>query len=522
MAIHRALWALVFAIATQISDALVMEFGEHDGARSMLFTPLCLVPVLASTAEQMHTPSYQFSLEKGGTIDGTVEVAAVQDVQGRLPLLGVGEPVEEMKRILNTSRKTGLQIRRSSRYVKSNHDHHNWIQLIQNIRKWVSDWGRGVSDDAKGEEASPAMAESQPLDNVYLMILSKPQWDLYLSSHPDDQVEPSEVVDKFVFSSHFAAEMRIPITEVGQPVTFKFKAKTTDRFFALLFNADERKLVLRGKVRFVNPGNDHLPVEMKHFRAVIVFWEIVFVTSGALSVMYLALFHARKAVLSSYLVAFNFTFVSLYLRLDRQLLDSIRATGTYSNILWTVAHLVKRLHENCLLAVMVLLALGWKVHREHLTGIEFRMVFSVAAASTVVGFIEVLFNGVDVSRYLVNTLAFIVMLMASNFNTLVIRTRVVDESLSPQTGIFYSYLKVYKIFKVSFFAYIFKPAIYSTVRTMCLQSSAEQNFIWDEHFMLFMDLLFDYVVYCLYFLAFMPISQLPLFKHLLATHSRLE
>ncbi|GFE55437.1 lung seven transmembrane receptor [Babesia ovis] len=513
--------ALLFlwTLAVAGSNALVMELNEQDGPQVDVRIPLCYVPVLGSASEQLYTPRYQFSLVEGGTIAGTIEVASV--VEDSVSTLGKrsSELVGSLKDgMLPVNPKTPLRVRRRFITERYHQDHNSWVQLLYNIYRWLF-YRDGTEQKDTGLSGINKVSDKQALDNVYILLLSRAKWDLYSSAAYEEYLQPAKGKDRFVLTSHIVADMRIPITKVGQPVEFSFRAKEPDRFVLMLFNADERKLMLKGQIEFVNPGGDHLPTEMKYFAPVVSFWESVYRVTGVLALAYLIL-HARgKANVVNYIMAVNFLFVGAYLRLDRTLMDSLVETGKFSNILWTFTHMVRRLHENCLMAILLLLALGWKVVRTHLTGMEYRVVLSVATFSAIGGFIEILVFGVDISRSLVHTMAFIAILIATNFNILLIRARVVDESLNAEAGMAYAHLKAYNLFKIGFFAAILKPEVYSIVRSMCLQITGEHSFIWDEHFMLFIDLFFDYIIYCVYFVAFIPIAQLPLFKHLFATRS---
>ncbi|ORM42302.1 uncharacterized protein BXIN_1545 [Babesia sp. Xinjiang] len=516
MEVAAVLMALVIPFAMHSIDAIIIELREYDDPKEALRTPICSVPVLGSTSEQLYTPKYQFSLGKGGTIKGSIGVVRVVDNNVSLALRKPEELAEVLKSgIFHSNANSAFKVRRRAFAEWNNQDHYNWFQLMYNLYKWVFCKDRRKNQDPLLAE-DHVLSETEILDNVYILLMSKSKWDLYVSSLSEEHLQPAKGSNKFVVTSHVFADLRIPITALGKQETFIFQAEETDRFVLMLLNPDERKLVMKGEISFLNPGSDHLPMEMKHFKAVIVFWEVIYAISGILAFAYLLLRLRSDAQMVNYIMAINFAFVTLYLRLDTLLLDSIMKTGTYSNIVWTMTHVVKRLHENSLLATLVLLALGWKMGRENLSALEFRIVCSVTAFSCVVGFIEILIFGVDVSRNVVHTVAFISILIASNFNILMIRARIVDEPLNSDVGVAYAQLKAYNIFKIGFFVSVMKPELYSIVSAMCLQSSGEQNFIWDEHFMLFFDLFFDYLLYCLYFMAFMPAQQLPLFKHLFA------
>ncbi|KAK1935953.1 putative membrane protein [Babesia divergens] len=519
MAAHCVVWVLLATIA----DALIIDINDNNGSVDALATYVCNVPVLGSTLEQFPTPNYQFSLARGGIIEGTLVVSSAAESSDQLDGGKPRNTVDDVKKMFaSEQRNRSIQLRQRFKARKTFENHYNWLSLARNaFNLFFSSHASGLPAQ-ESDVARNDLKDKRVLDNVYLILLSKAQFDSYFSSDYENLTEPARNSNQFVYNSHIIADMRIPIPAIGEPITFSYKARDVDRFALIIFNADERQLLFNGKVTFLNPGNDHLPVEMKYYKDVITFWEVVYLLTGFCFMVYLLVFCESTAKVVNHMLALNFLMVALYLQLDRALLRSIRETGSYSGILWTLAHLVRRFHEIYIMTTLVLLALGWKVLREHLTETEVRIVLSVCTFSSVVGFIEILVNGIDVSRYVVNTMSFIAILIATNFNTIVIHSRVIEESLSVQAGLAYSLMKTYGSFRIAFFAYIFKPILYSSLRAMCLQLSAEQVFVWDEHLMLFLDLMFNYCVYCIYFVAFMPISQLPLFKHLFATDTQCE
>ncbi|GBE62440.1 lung seven transmembrane receptor [Babesia ovata] len=514
----RTAWVFALTIALSVVDALVLELRVDDGPRTDLITPIYSMPILAATSEHIEIPNYLFALDKGGSIEGTVKVVSVQDTQ---VMMSKGKETRSgINRTLGAHWTSAIQFRPRIGGYKTNRDHYSWIHLIYNIYNWALGGGSGKVDESAVNSVKGI--PTQTLDNVYLVIMSKLQWDLYFTSRSEQQIEPSKGSSQFIASGYFVADMRIPIPAVGQSVDFTYKVKSTGTFVILLFNANERKLLLDGKVTLMNPNNEHLSVEMKYYRGVLTLWTVVYATTGICALLYLIFWVGRTAKGLNYVLAVNFLCVAIYLQLDRQLVHSIIETGTYPNILWTMTHLVKRVHENCLLATLVLLSLGWQMIRETLTPTEFRTVIVVAIFACVNEFIEILVNGIDVARFAIGSVVFITNIIALNINQLIIRARIIDESLTMQTGLAYGQLKAYNIFKASIFAGAFKPVVYSLVRTFCFKTSAEQMFIWDEHFMLFIDLMFDYAIYCTYFAAFMRISQPPLFKHLFPQYSTLQ
>lgn len=512
--------ALCIVLLGLVTEGLFIDVSTVGDNVSGLHINLCNVPVLASAAEQLPIYSFQFSLEKGGTLEGGIafKVNKTEDD---------GSAVVTSADVTNSLggnaifRQPGHSIQIRSRFTSARGlgNQYTVYQLLQHVYSWLFGPKKEQQPVEATDSNDPLMANSADLDNVYILLLSSAQLEAYMASDYQKQIEASKNKRGYVYNSNIAAEIHVPASAGRFYTKFLYKAKETDRFALFIFNADLKKISIKGMVSFVNPGNDHLPVEMKYYYEVLTFWEVVFILTGILTFNYLTFCCHTTAKMVNYLLAFNFVLVAFYLQLDRYVLLSIKKSGTYSNILWTSVHLLRRLHEIYLRTILILLALGWKVIRDRISEMENRMLITFGVFSCIIGFIEILVNGIDVSRYIINTATFIAILIATNFNTLILQSRLTDEGLNQNAGVSYAIMKSYNIFRLGFFAFVFKPLFYSSFRGICLQLSSERYFVWDEHIMLFLDLMYDHAVYCLCFFAFIPASEIPLFKHVLADSS---
>ncbi|EKX72680.1 conserved hypothetical protein [Theileria equi strain WA] len=500
-------WLLSFAIALPIIESYTLDLSTLKNIHGEVITHLCEIPLLAVSSEELATPFYFFSLEKGGRIFGYAKITSAGKLDDGLIIPdddGTNTQTSE-----DTAREKSRQRPKafdfSWRTVKGRKygNHHNWVHLLATI--FGSDKEENVIEDDD---------QDSTVDNLYLILFSQAQWELYLSTSPLSKVQPSKNKRGFVYYSNMISSMRIPLTKVGDTVSFGFEAPEPNRYVLVLFNTDQRKLSFEGYIRFINPKSLHLPIELAYHFDVLKFWTLIFLSASIISLFYLFAIRSFRPKSINYLLALNFLFYSTFLFLDMLMVNSIRETGNYTKPIWALAHLLKRFHEIFILLILVLVALGWKIMRESLSVVESQLITSISAVSVLMGFVEVLISGFDVSRYLVHAIACICILVATNFNIVIINSRISDDGLSPYAGSAYSNMKKYNNFRIIFFTYILKPAIFSSIRFICLQPSINQMIIWDEHLNLFLGVCFDFVTYLFLFINFLPRTNKGLFGHL--------
>lgn len=500
-------WPLLLAIALPLIESYTFDLSTLKNVDGEVITHLCELPLLAVSSEELASPFYFFSLEKGGRIFGYAKIRSAGKLDDSLVISDDDNSRTHLPEDLSKSgsrRKPKAfdfcwKTSRGKRYG----NHHNWLHLFAII------FGGDKEEDENVKDYDETL-----VDNLYLVLFSRSQWELYLSTSPLSKVQPSRNKRGFVYYSNMISSLRIPLTKVGDTVSFGFEATEPNRYVLVLFNTDQRKLSLEGYIRFINPKGLHLTVEMVYHHDVLKFWTSVFVSASVLSLFYLFAIRNFRPKSVNYMLALNFFFYSTFLFLDMMLLNSVQEKGHYPKYLWALAHLLKRFHEIYILLLLVLIALGWKIIRESLSVVESQLITSISVVSVLMGFVEVLISGFDVSRYLVHAIACICILVATNFNIVIINSRISDEGLSPYAGSAYSHVKKFNNFRIIFFTYILKPAIFSSIRFICLQPSINQMAIWDEHLNLFLGIGFDFITYLLLFLNFLPRTNKGLFGHL--------
>eukprot|EP00375_Theileria_parva_P000919 XP_763589.1 hypothetical protein [Theileria parva strain Muguga] len=354
------------------------------------------------------------------------------------------------------------------------------------------------------------------IDNVYLILFSHSQWQLYLSNGPYETVQPSRNSRGYVYYSSAMSKLRVPITKVSDTITFQFVSDQPDRYILLLLNPDQRKMTLEGYVRFENPTSHNLPLELKHHFHILATWFFVYLISFVISSIYLHLY-VQSASKANYCLSLNYLLYTSFLILDLVIIYFVRLTDRIPRYIWAISHIFKRLHEIYILTLLVVLSLGWKVLRDTLSSLEFQLISSITLICILMGLVEVAVSGFDISRYLVHAIACICILMATNFNIVLINTRIADEGLTPQAAVAYQHMKLFSNFRILFFVHMFKPAIFSLIRFV-LQPTLDQVIIWDQHLNLFIDLSFDFTVYTLLFLNFLQTDK-GLFNHILQNSS---
>uniref|UniRef100_A0A3B0N9A1 Cleavage and polyadenylation specificty factor, subunit, putative n=1 Tax=Theileria annulata TaxID=5874 RepID=A0A3B0N9A1_THEAN len=370
-----------------------------------------------------------------------------------------------------------------------------------------------VLKDTTTSDTPHDLDEELIVDNAYLILFSQSQWQLYLSNGPYDVVQPSRNGRGYVYFSNVISKLRIPITKVGDTVTFQYVSDQPDRYILLLFNPDQRRMTLEGYVRFENLNSYNLPLEMKYHFQIFTLWFFIYLFSFVISALYLYFFVESNVKKVNYCLSLNYLLYTTFLLLDLVIIYIVRLSDKVPKYIWAFSHIFKRLHEIYILTLLVLLSLGWRILRDSLSSIEIQLISSISLVCILMGFVEVAVSGFDISRYLVHAIACICILMATNFNIVLINTRIVDEGLTPQAGVAYQHMKIFSNFRILFFVYMFKPAIFSLIRFVCLQPTLDQVIIWDQHLNLFIDLVFDFTVYTLLFFNFIPKDK-GLFNHI--------
>ncbi|CAE7492020.1 Gpr107, partial [Symbiodinium pilosum] len=117
------------------------------------------------------------------------------------------------------------------------------------------------------------------------------------------------------------------------------------------------------------------------------------------------------------------------------------------------------------LMTFLLLSLGWKVLRSSLDVSEIRFAVAVSIISFYLGVFQVACtttatcSGYQLSRYILHSLCFLVVIVAMNFNLQKLVSAIAEAPASLESGKLYRKLSAYYIFRWVFLAFIIAPTV---------------------------------------------------------------
>merc|ERR1711920_369026 len=133
-----------------------------------------------------------------------------------------------------------------------------------------------------------------------------------------------------------------------------------------------------------------------------------------------------------------------------------------SDIGWQLVDKVQTILE---LMMFLLIALGWKFLRGTLNVTEVRFAVGISLISFYLGIFEVACttqstcSGYQLSRYILHSLCYLVVIVAMNFNLQMIFAQITDAPASLESGKLYRKHSAYKVFRWIFLAFIIAPTV---------------------------------------------------------------
>jgi len=117
------------------------------------------------------------------------------------------------------------------------------------------------------------------------------------------------------------------------------------------------------------------------------------------------------------------------------------------------------------LMMFLLIALGWKFLRGTLNITEVRFAVAISAISFYLGVFEVACttvstcSGYQLSRYILHSLCYLVIIVAMNFNKQMIYAQITDAPASLESGKLYRKHQAYELFRWIFLMFIIAPTV---------------------------------------------------------------
>jgi len=293
-----------------------------------------------------------------------------------------------------------------------------------------------------------------PVNNTYLVMLSRNQREEWRSL-------PVLTPEQTGFLVSFWR------SDLGSGVMadFQVKAPRSDRYDIGVLNVEGQLLKLNVELSIVNPGGEHLPLQEIGLAHVLFACSVLFLVSSAVLVLTLLIVPGRGWTALHLLIVIVWLLKSLVLLLEWHDKVQVSRYGSDTVIGALGWQLLDKAQEIMELMMFLLLALGWKYLRGSLNITEIRFAVGVSVISFYLGVFEVacttqeMCSGYQLSRYILHSLCYLVIIVAMNFNLQMLHSQLMDAPASIQAGKLYRMHSAYKAFRWIFLSFIVAPTV---------------------------------------------------------------
>merc|ERR1712232_1020266 len=156
------------------------------------------------------------------------------------------------------------------------------------------------------------------------------------------------------------------------------------------------------------------------------------------------------------------------------------SNSTLGQVGWQLLEKVQTILE---LMLFLLIALGWKFLRGTLNVTEKRFAVGISVISFYLGVFEVACttrsscSGYQLSRYILHSLCYLVVIVAMNFNLQMINTQLSESPASPESGKLYRKHLAYKVFRWTFLAFIIAPTFEKLMKVAVMPWNAKWLYV---------------------------------------------
>jgi len=230
-------------------------------------------------------------------------------------------------------------------------------------------------------------------------------------------------------------------------------------------NPMRQKLELQGTVSLVNPGDEELPLEGVEVPKVLIWTSGLFATTCALFCVLLMSWwrQSRSAIHGLMILVLLVKSVVLFLHwCDMMLVSRNGRHSAISVISWQLLDKVQTILE---LMMFLLVSLGWKFLRPSLNAAEVRFAVGISVISFYMGIFEAVCKtkatcgGYKLSRYILHSLCYLVVIVAMNFNLQMVQAQISDAPATQEAGKLYQKLRAYQHFRWIFLVFIIAPTV---------------------------------------------------------------
>jgi len=307
------------------------------------------------------------------------------------------------------------------------------------------------------------LQNEQPANNTYLMVLTHAQWAAWRRVQPQTLPKAGSSHNDGL-NSYLISYWRTGINDRVR-ASFRINAPEKNRYHIGVLNAQQMMLKLKGELSLVNPGGEQLSLQEQGVPGVLLWASALFFAScGLFSVLLLAASRrgrtAMHLVMSAVLLLKGI--VLLLWWCDCMQVSRTGSSTVIGNIGWQLLDKVQTILE---LMMFLLIALGWKFLRGTLNITEVRFAVGISVISFYLGVFEVACktastcSGYQLSRYILHSLCYLVVIVAMNFNLQMIYAQITDAPASLESGKLYRKHQAYKLFRWIFLMFIIAPTV---------------------------------------------------------------
>lgn len=309
------------------------------------------------------------------------------------------------------------------------------------------------------------LRNERPINNTFIMVLTHDHWLAWRHLEQPPLTGSGGENGGTSLNSFMVSHWRSFFYDSLQ-VSFRVTAPTKDRYHVGILNAQQQAFRLTGTLTMVNPGGRQLPLQDEDVPPILLWTSGLFFVSCLVFALVLAVASTRRSRTTMHLVMGATLFLKgcvLFLWwFDYLQVAKMGYSSGGAQVTWQLLEKVQSILE---LMMFLLIALGWKFIRPSLNQTEVRFAVGISVISFYLGVFEVACttastcSGYQLSRYILHSLCYLVVIVAMNFNLQMVYASIAEAPASLDSGKFYKKHQAYKVFRWIFLAFIIAPTV---------------------------------------------------------------
>lgn len=345
------------------------------------------------------------------------------------------------------------------------------------------------------------LSTSRPVNDTYLLVFTHSQWVLRRQA-----LEDYVSLDTFMVSC-----WRGSLSDrLSASFTVREEMGGRNRYTVVLMTAMVGSpFGVKGMLSLVNPGGKQLSLQETSVPPALLFASCFFLAACVAELVVLLRAHRRGDPGAQRARSFHRLMVLVLLLRGTALLvgwadyrqvESSGRDSPMSDVAWQLLVKVQTIAE---LMMFLLISLGWKIVRDELDVTEIRFAGSISLISFYLGVGQIACttqstcNGYALSRYILHSLCYLVVIVAMNFNLQKVTMAIQEAPANEENGKLYRKLHAYQLFRWVFLVFIIAPTVELFLKVTIVP--------WDEQWLFVMiQEARTWVIYTLIIMAFRP------------------